>query len=230
MTKECARVQSGFRCACNDLFRTETVSQPVDVFAQPRPQRRELAPRDLIVERVSARIGLDELSRIKATERIGREIPEHAARPVAVLKNAHEIGLGRCAQELDARFVPRALQILYAERAGNQLPLELETHDDMEVIGHFVSRRPHRSAAHAVDGAIERLGIETACILSVRVAHLWHKITPEGRASTDVILPETCLSLMHAEARRVTEKRLTVLRWVSLIIKRVTALVENCEH
>src|SRR6185369_17636569 len=91
----------------DQLRRQETPAVAVDLRAQPLAQRRELAVRDQGVEVAEVAMRrLVELRRVEVAERVGREVPERAHRPVDVLQAAFGVVARPDAEQLAALLAP----------------------------------------------------------------------------------------------------------------------------
>src|SRR5690242_550269 len=78
----------------------------MDVGAEPSEQAAELALPNLVLERMRACIGLGQLRRVEAAQRIGRKISEHAERPVDILEDAFAVRCRPCPDQRGAPLVP----------------------------------------------------------------------------------------------------------------------------
>jgi hypothetical protein len=78
----------GFR---HNPFRGRALPDLMHIAAQPSEQATEIATAYLGLERMIAFVGFGELRGIEAAERVGREIAEHAERPMNILQHAFTI-------------------------------------------------------------------------------------------------------------------------------------------
>ena len=76
---------------CDDFLGRGTLADTMNIGAEPREQAAKLAAPDFVLQRMLTRIGLCQLRRVEAAQRIGREISEHAERPMHILEDAFAV-------------------------------------------------------------------------------------------------------------------------------------------
>src|SRR5258706_9313242 len=121
----------------DDLLGRQTLADLMDICPEPGKQAGKLSAADFLPHRVGALISLRKLRGVEAAERIGREIPEHAQRPVDILQHAVLIGGGLRAQKRGAALVPDVRQVAHRKGAGEKRHLELVSEHAGQMIRHF---------------------------------------------------------------------------------------------
>src|SRR4029077_13646984 len=113
----------------------------VNMRSEPAEESCERTLGNLLLKRMSPRVGCNELGRVEAADRIGRKITEHPAGPMTVLEHTLEIGLRVHADKISALLVPRATQLRHLQIARDECLFKFVTQNDVEVIRHLVRAR-----------------------------------------------------------------------------------------
>ena len=161
-------------------------SQPFAQFAEP--------PVRISSSNCVARIGFDELRRIKTADRVGREISEHADGPVHVLQNAFRAEVGLMpSSALPGSFTPAVDPRL--RLIGHQSHLEFRP-KMMQMMRHFVGVDPVGAGAATVERAKT---FRTDAVSARRTIREAGERNWLNARCADVIFPlRACASCAHA--------------------------------
>src|SRR5579884_922316 len=217
--------------ALERLRRRELAAVAVQVLAQPLPQRSELAALELALE--PGEVGgdpLPELHRDQVAERVRREVAERAARPVHVLEHAPAVVGHLDPQVLPHAAVPLLRELLEPEALREQVLLELEAHDDVEVVRRLVGLDADQRRLDGVHLPVPALGVVAAHRLREELAQAREEEGPERPRAPDEVLPHPALGLVHPERRAPRERRPLERRVDLVLVEAVPALVHGREE
>src|SRR5262245_61782055 len=132
-------VRRGAGCMLDQLLRPVPLAMAVHPVAEPAQQGGKVSSRELCVEiaQVGTRGG-KQLGRIKVTQRVGREVADQAFGPMPILETTFDwVGRHHPQITLVCR-IPGFWNVRRCQIARNQRLLELESDEDVQVVGHFV--------------------------------------------------------------------------------------------
>ena len=155
---------------------------------------------------------------------------EAAAIPMDVLQAAVAIVGRRDAEILLHAGAPRLRQVFHLQPAFQQVHLEIETHHDVEIVGHLVGVGADQRAFDPVDGAIEGLRRDGAERIGEGVLQHRIKMLPEATTAPDHVFPQPRLALVHACRRPVAQRSAVERGGDALLVERMAGLVDDREQ
>ena len=201
----------------------------VDIVAQPAEQRGELAALHLLIH-IGNRDndGVPQLCRVQVAERVGREVADRSHRPVDVLQAAPRgVGYVEAEVALDS-VVPRTWKVGHRQIAANHRPLQIETQHDVQVVGRLVALDADQVRPHDIHRAIEVLVGDPVHHGAEDPARHGPGPLPERTRASDLVLPQTGLTLVPAEAERLGCRLAQALRLGQpLLVQTVPGLVHR---
>ena len=203
----------------------------MEVLAQPVAQRNELTSPDVLLDvRDLDCDPLPQLAGDDVAQRVRREVPEHAIRPVDVLQHAVRVIGNLDAQVVAHSGIPGLRQVAQLDPVREDLQLELEPKDDVEVVGHLIGLHSNQRGLDLVRGAIDRLHVDIAEPLGKEIPELGHDLIQIGAAPAHPVLPQATLGLVEAERRGTGERRAPQSPGNAILVHRVSRLVEHGPH
>src|SRR5437899_2045113 len=224
------RIDATANHALEELRRWELAPVPVDVLPEPFAQRPELALLELVVQ-VGELVAdpFPELARDDVPERVGREVPDVARRPVHVLQDAVCDVRHVDPEVLADPRVPDLRQVAEVAVAREELLLELEAEDDVQVVRSPVRVDPDQRRPDSIDRAVELVELHVAerreHLLELRI-----EVPPEGEAAPDKVLPHAALRFVDAERGAACEGRALEVEADLMLVEAVPELVHRREE
>ena len=200
-----------------------------DVLAVPRVDGREIAGLEALVHIDRLSHLAKQLRAVGAAERVGREVADAAARPMAVLQHAVLVVRHVDAEIFLVKAVPLARQVVHLEFAVHHTLFELVAHHDVQAVGDLVGLGADEGRLRLIDGAVEFLR-RVAAQLGEQLAELREDEGREGAGAAEQVLIEAALALVDAHGNAAVEHRVGKLVRAAGIVERVAALVDNGEH
>ena len=199
----------------------------LQVFAQPFDPRPRVAARQGLVQighrgahrRVQA-------TRIDVAQRIGREIAEQPDRPVDVLQHPVRRPVHRNAEIPEKARVPRLGQVVGGQPPRDQVAFQVEPHHDVQVVLDLVGLGADIAWGHAVDGAIEFVGVRDR----QAAGHVRHPpVQPPGKgpAPSHLVFIDARLAFMDAHRHATSQRRQRVVGVDAQFIAGMADLVDR---
>src|SRR5690348_5162558 len=132
------------------------------------------------------RVGFNKLCGVKAADRIGREIAEHGARPMAVLQHTFDIRWRNYTEQALALLIPGLAQVAHLQGARNQSLLELVSKNDVQVVRHLVGAGSDRAGPDARNGMEISINAEARDKIAKGVLKRGKKEAPIRLAPSDM--------------------------------------------
>ena len=175
----------------------------MELFLHPAGDGQQIALSHLLVEVGDVlQHGLVEVAVVEVAQHVGVEVPDVAAGPVHVLKDALRIVLGDGAQVFFGLLVPDLGQLVKGDVAVEEHLLQLVAKDYVKVIGQLVAAHPVGALADAVHREVEVLGADLFQLGEVFRGDGQQVLPVFGGASHEV-LKVSGLGLVHAGAYHV---------------------------
>ena len=172
----------------------------------------------------------EELCGVNVSQRVGWEVPEETGAPVDVLQAALRVVRGLTPSVSWYFWFQAAGRSAVGQVAAEQSLFELETDDDVQVIGDLVGLNPDQAGADVVDRGQELVEGDVAEGLMKDPPGQGKPVHPEGPAPPHGILPEARLRLVHAQRDRLAHGRAEVLGRQPLLVEPMADLVQNAEE
>ena len=170
------------------------------MLAHPAQDGVKLSPGNLIRNvGMLCQHGVPQLDGSQVTQRIGREVADHATGPVNVLQHALGVIRRGDAQVVFHPGVPDFRQVRHLDGAFHQADLDLQAEHDVQVVGGFIGFHPDQAGLHLVDAAVEVLQAEVCHVF--REEHLQGGIEegPELPAAADQVFPQAGLRFVDGQ-------------------------------
>ena len=144
----------------------------------------------------------------------------------------HAVGIVR---RLDAEvaavlFVPGGGQIGHAKIIVEQRLLQFESHEDVEVIGHFVGLGADQRGPHVVDCEIEVVERDIGERFVEGRLGKWIEVLPETAAAADQIFPHPRLRFVDAERDGFAGGETVAFFGQALVVDAVARFVQDAEE
>ena len=199
------------------------------MLAVPRIDGRKIAGLEALVHIDRLFHLAKQLCAVGAAKRVGREVADAAARPMAVLQNAVLVVRHVDAEVFLVKAVPLARQVVYLELAVHHALFELVAHHDVQAVGDLVGLGADEGRLRLIDGAVEFLR-RVAAQLGEQLAELREHEARESARAAEQIFIEAALALVDAHGDTAVEHRIGEIIRAAGVIERVAALVDNGEH
>lgn len=214
----------------DEFLGIEAFAAAVDLVAEPGQEARELASREILRETGQLAEGvIPELGGDHVAEGVAGEVTEGTAGPVNVLEHAVGIIGRRDPEQILGETIPLAREIGDRKAAFEEGHFEVEAHEDMEIVGHFVGIDPYGARADVIDGG-EKFGAGDRGELRAEMeSQAGLEKGPELGASSDLVFPEAALGFVDGHADRLAERGADVGLGQALFVERVAGLVDRAE-
>src|SRR4051794_20186731 len=216
--------------ALQDVSRREPAPVTVNPVAQPLADGGQVALLNALAEIAEVAAGsVPELPRDDVPEAVSGEVAERSARPVHVLQDTVGVVRDFEAQILAVTRVPGLRQVGELQPSLEQLELQLESDQDVEVVGHLVRLDPDQRALDAVCPAIELLRVGLVEVVREPLLERRQQPLEIGPAASHPVLPEPALRLMEPERSGLRQRRPPELPVDPGLVQPVTSLVHGTE-
>ena len=134
---------------------------------------------------------------IRAAHAVGREIPYHAARPMAVLQNAVRIVRHVHAKVFLIKPVPFRRKLINAQRAGNKLFLYFVAHHYVQRVCQLVRLRADKAGHGLVGRAVEHFFAYALHLLGEYLLHFGIEQRNEFAAAANHVFKQAGLAFVQ---------------------------------
>src|SRR5260370_11472059 len=167
-----------------------------------------------------------ELCGVEVAQSVSREVPYRSRAPMDVLKTAVCVSGDLQAEHLLEFLVPAGGEMGDGKFALDQFDLDLETEDDVQIVGHLIRLDADEGRRNTVHGSGDLFRRKPGQ-LGEMAAHGGMPMLPKGEASADVIFPEARLRFVDAERGGAAQRRAVMVRGQALFVKAVASLVHD---
>jgi hypothetical protein len=169
---------------------------------------------------------LPQAAGIHIAQRVGREITEHADRPVHILQHAVGRGVDGHAEVLQEAGVPGLFQVVERQLAGHEPALQVETQHHMQVVVHLVRFGADIPWLHPVHRGVEVFGVAQVSRFEAAL-HALEQQAGECAGAAELVLADAALALVHTRRHAVPQGRETMGRVYAQFVQRVAHLVDR---
>ena len=199
----------------------------LDALAQPGGRGRGVAARERLVEvgEVAPQRRV-EAAGVDVAQAVGREVAEEPHRPVDVLKAAVRGAVHLEPEVAREPLVPGVGQVGRLQVAGDHRALQVEAHQDVEVVVHLVGLGADVAGRDAVDRGVEAVGPRDGEVAE-DLAHPPVEPAHEGARAAELVLVEPRLALVDPHRDALADRREVMGRVNPLLVGGVARLVDG---
>ena len=203
----------------------------VDLFTEPAGDAGQVALGNVSINVTQILLHLgNDLCTVGTAQRIGGEVADHAACPVAVLEAAVLVVGDIHAQIFLVHAVPLGGNVRHRQGAVDEALLDLVADHHVDAIREFVALSSDQGGLGLVDRTVEHPGIDVCQLLREQLLQLGEHQLHEGTAAADEVLVKTALALVDGHGSAASQIGKFVGVAAAQLVEGMAALVDDGVH